>query len=180
MQTWSIEPSENWTAALCGGPCLRSWLCEQLMFEFKSPTEETMLFYKKIGSLQSKISFLFYCGYPAVDKEALPSSSSLEEVSIWCEAHLKQNKSKEKASPVPQHSNYRAPLRSDKCVQILPLLQDGLLSIPHRQGDGWHSAGEVWGWGKGFHLLTCFELTINIQRIRDSGANVTCSLCIYS
>lgn len=98
MQTWNIEPFGNWTAALCGGPCLGSWLCEQLMFQFKSPTEEAMLFYKKIGSHQSKISFSFHCGFPAADKETLSSSSSLGEVSICCEAHLKQTKREEKAS----------------------------------------------------------------------------------
>lgn len=82
----------------------------------------------------------------------LSSFSSLGELSIWC-LILNKNKCEEKA-----HSDYSTSLTSD--VSVFSIRESWQLS---EAGEGTSPVDST------------FELTIHIQRIRDSDANIICS-----
>lgn len=84
--------------------CVNNW-----RFSSRASLKKQCFFNNKIGSQQSKISCLLYCGFSAVDKETLSSSSSQGKLSIWCESHPKQ---KQREEDLLSHSDYCTPLRS--------------------------------------------------------------------
>lgn len=77
------------------GPASGLGFVNNWRFSSRAPLKKQCFFNNKIGSQQSKISCLLYCGFFAVDKETPSSSSSQGKLSIWCESHLNQKQREE-------------------------------------------------------------------------------------